>query len=1042
VSGEAAVKLRRRDPSRIDNARPLGDAWLLAAALGVAGIAALLLPHTRHSTAHEASISSLVAASTAASRPVEPRLSGGFGWAPLRSATRGAESDDDPTLASAIGTALQRARSESTPPARHAAGVAQLLAGRPRDALSSLSAAAESANEPRVWSDLAAALFETSTHYAAPELLADALAAADRALSFDDGFAEALFNRALIIERLGLRDDARHAWQRYLTADGTSGWSVEARQHLRTLAPEQSFLQVLDRDYERLCADASAVQALARHDPQEARARGEMELLGRWGRAVAKGDRSAAERQLRIVRELGGELARYNGDRMLERAVAAIDAADESMPAVLASAHADYDAGLQIFQARRPVEAEPILRRAAKAFERARSPMALRASFFAANTAFEQGRQDEAQRELQRLLAVAPAELLAFRAQLQWQLGSCHATGARWGEAIRFLDQATAAFERLGEVQNACEVRRIIAVIYDRIGDPATAWTHRVVALRGVGRQSDFALEKAVSSIAGAAMLRRKWQTAVSFLTLEIDVARRIHDDVQLADALLIRAAVRQRLPDLSGARADLADAEVVSGRSKDVAYGTYLRAARLRVRAMLADSGAEANAELTEVIGFYSTRSDRMQLPGLFLQRARALRKSGDSAGAVADLERGITELETHRGSLPQGEARWGAFHADEELFDEAIDLAMDDNDVARAFAFAERARARALLDSYGRPPSFDYRRLPAGTVVVEYAALPSQLVIFTSDASGIQAVSESYDRKNLDGETDALSRALESNDTVAAKQAAIALHPHLIAPIAPRLLGAKTVVFVPDALTATVPFSALVDSRGEYLLERYAIVVSPSAAVFAAAAERRRGMAAPRSVLVIANPEPGADADALAFVDAEAGRVSRAYGRADRLQNDEAQFEELSKRAASADVIHFAGHAIGDDSGFEPASIVLRDKGKERRIAVGEIARLRLPRTSVVVLAGCSTARGERRGSEGVMSVAHGFLTAGTPSVIATLWPISDAMSAELFPRLHARLAEGLSPAEALRAVQLESIHRGDIPASLWAALQDIGS
>jgi CHAT domain-containing protein len=75
-------------------------------------------------------------------------------------------------------------------------------------------------------------------------------------------------------------------------------------------------------------------------------------------------------------------------------------------------------------------------------------------------------------------------------------------------------------------------------------------------------------------------------------------------------------------------------------------------------------------------------------------------------------------------------------------------------------------------------------------------------------------------------------------------------------------------------------------------------------------------------------------------------------------------------------------------------------------------------------------------------VSSVAHGFLSAGAASVIATLWPIDDAAAARFFPRVHRRLARGVPPAEALRAAQLESMQRGDVPASLWAAVQNIGS
>lgn len=957
------------------------------------------------------------------SRSIEARITG-IAWAPLRAHVRGA------------------GRDLRVPDTQHETpGVTLLLDGRTREALATLTSTAQSTNDPRAWNDLAVAFHENAIRYQTPELFADALAACDQALSLDSRSSEALFNRALTIEKLGLRDDAREAWTRYLAAD-SGAWANEAQEHLQRLTPVTPFLQTVDRDFKRLANDAAAVHALARRDPQEARARAEMEILGRWGASAKKGDAADANAQLAIARELGRELTRIHGDRMLESAVATIDAAPDPVRTTLASAHADYAAGLKAFQNNHPVDAEPLLRRAADGFERAGSPMAHLAHFFTQNTIFEQGRHDEAAHELERLLRTAPAGFDAYRAQVLWQLGVCRAVKAEWGASMQLLEQSAVILDRLGEVQNAASVHRVMAVIYDRAGDPATAWKHRMIALRGAGLHSDLALEKAVSSVAGAAILRRKWQTAASFLTLEAGIARRIGDDVQLADALLLRAAVRGRLHDAAGARADLSDADAANGRAQDVAYHAYGRAAQSLVRAMLATSAKESASLLTESIDFESTKGDRVNLPGLFLQRGRARRRLGDARGAAADFERGMSEVELHRQSLPQGEARWGVFYSVEELFEEAIDLALQQNDATQAFAVAERARARSLLDVYDRAPRLDSRQLPSGTVVVEYAALPSRLAIFVADAQGISATTADCNRDVLTAEVDALSTALETNQTIASKRASAALFRRLVQPIAPRLLGATTVVFVPDSATATVPFNALVDERGDYLLQRFAILTAPSAALFEAATEHRREVRAPRSVLVIVNDDPGADADRLNSIDREAQQVSRAYRKAVVLQDENARLDMLTSGAASADVVHFAGHAVGDDSGFVPASIVLRDGTHPRRVEATELAHLRLPRTSVVVLAGCSTARGERRGPEGVISVARAFLAAGAPSVIATLWPIDDDDAATFFPRLHRRLAEGLSPAEALRSVQLESIQRGDVPPSLWAALQDIGS
>ena len=1003
-------------------------------------VLALTLVLLRGRQPADSSLASLVAASSPIERNVEPRLSGGFAWAPFRPHTRLGAPDHE--LAKAMATTLTRVRGEQTPSARHTTGVVQMLDGHPRDALTDLTNAAEAGNAPSIWNDLAAASYATAVQYDAPDLFADTLAACDRALSIDPQCPEALFNRALVIERLGLRDDAREAWERYLVTDSITEWASEAREHLRAVQPLIPFMDLLDRDYDRLSNDPSAVMLLARGDPQSARGYAWMEILGRWGEAVVHGDGRDAARHLGLARALGAAVSRINGDQMFTHVVAAIDRADAPMLAVLATAHVDYRAGIKAFQDKRPADAEPMLRRAATAFRLAQSPMELNAEYFAANTTFEQGRHDEAQKQLEDLLARGPREFPAYRAQVSWELGVCHTSRGAWGEAITMLQQSATAFERLGEVQNAGAVRRVLAFIYDRIGDPTTAWNQRMAALRGVGVRSSVPLEKAIVSIAYAAMLRQDWHTAESFLSLDIGIAHRLRDDVHVTEALLSRAEVRVRLQDLAGAAKDLAEGGAATARIKDPTYRDWGHTAGLWVRAMLTTSAPEAETLFTQAITFRATQSDPLFLPGLYLERGRARRRAGDAAGAAADFRSGIAQLETQRGSLPSGEARWGAFHGAEELFGEAIDLAISQNDATGAFAVAEAARARALIESYGRSPSLDYRTLPAGTTVIEYVALPSRLVIFTASRSGVRALATQCDLRTLATEVSALSRALRSDDTNAWKRAATTLHRRLVEPVTTQLLGSPTVVFVPDAATATVPFSALLDSRGASLLEDHAIVVCPSAAVYAVANERRRSAPTPKSVLVISNAQANTEGVHLDYVDGEADRVAHLYSKAVRLRDDAADFDDFAKRATASDAIHFGGHAIGDDSGLEPASIVLRQNGRERRIGVAEIATLRLPRTSVIVLAGCGTARGERRAAEGVISVAHGFLTAGVPSVIATLWPIDDEASAALFPRLHQRLAEGMAPAEALRAVQLDSIHRGDVPASLWAALQDIGS
>jgi CHAT domain-containing protein len=970
------------------------------------------------------------------SRAIEPRLSG-KAWAPFRETRRNSPRDTNK---------ISRERGDDETLTRYTTGVAELVGGRTGPALSNLAEAAENSNEPRAWNDLAAAYHEAWLRYDAPGLLAESLAAADRAITLDPGSPEALFNRALILEHLGLRDDARLAWQRYVVHESSSEWATEARSHLSTLQPLKPFLDRLDAAYDKVTSDPAVGAALTDTDPFGARAMGVVEVLGRWGAASMRGDAADADRHLRVARRLGDTLAARGGDLMLQNAVAAIDAADASTRVVLATAHAEYQNGMHAFQNRKPVDAESMIRHAANGFEQAHSPIALPARYFAACTVYEQGNRDGAEKEIESLMPLLRPQWPAWRAMLLKQLGNCHAARADWGSAIELLEQSAALFDELGETQNAAAVRRSLSFVYNRLDDPLTAWKYQIAALKGLGADSSLSsvqmLEKALTSIAQEAILRQKWQIALSFLDVQIEMARRIHDDLLLPDSLMIRAVVRDHLHDVAGAHADLSLANTSRGRSTDTAYAAYLRIAGLRASSMLSDTPPSlADTYLSEAITFLMSDGDRENIPGLLLLRARARRAAGNATGAMADLQRGITELEHDRQSLPEGVSRWGAFHSAENLFEEAVDLALSSNDVEAAFRFAERARARTLLENYAASPVLDYSRLPADILVVEYVSLPTRLIIFTVDKTGVRAETVKCDRESMSRDVDALSVALRHDDASSMQRLAAITRQRFIEPIAPQL-HAATVVFVPDRATATIPFSALSDSQGRYLIEDHAIVIAPSAAAYAVMNDRRQHMHTPRSALVVSAPAAADDEGALVFADSEARRVSQSYPSARRLRDEQAQFDELNASVSEAEVIHFSGHAIGDDRGFEPASIVLRQKGHERRLRAAEVAALHLRKTSVVVLAGCSTGRGERRAAEGVISVAHGFLSAGSPSVIATLWPIADDKSAMFFPRLHRRLAEGLSPADALRETQREAIRQGDIPPSLWAAVQDIGS
>ena len=208
--------------------------WMAVAAAVIIAVIAVPLLRRRDDT-----MSRLVSLAPASARVVEPRLSGGFAWAPYRGPMRAADSAADAELlklGGAAGDAIARAQRDHSEKAQHAAGVALVLVDQPAEAIDRLRISAEQLpNDVRVWSDLAAARYAAAVKLQRPSLLPEALAAADRALLIDPKSAEALFNRALILEHLGLTDEARKAWLRYLETDSSSSWATEARTRLGDL---------------------------------------------------------------------------------------------------------------------------------------------------------------------------------------------------------------------------------------------------------------------------------------------------------------------------------------------------------------------------------------------------------------------------------------------------------------------------------------------------------------------------------------------------------------------------------------------------------------------------------------------------------------------------------------------------------------------------------------------------------------------------------------------------------------------------------------
>jgi len=139
---------------------------------------------------------------------------------------------------------------------------------------------------------------------------------------------------------------------------------------------------------------------------------------------------------------------------------------------------------------------------------------------------------------------------------------------------------------------------------------------------------------------------------------------------------------------------------------------------------------------------------------------------------------------------------------------------------------------------------------------------------------------------------------------------------------------------------------------------------------------------------------------------------------------------------------IIHLATHGLLNSDYPELSGIVLSlvdHKGREQAgfLDLSEIYNLKLA-ADLVVLSACQTALGREIKGEGLIGLTRGFMHAGAPRVVASLWQVDDAATANLMREFYkAMLVEGMRPAEALRAAQTRTwTNDQELSPYYWAA------
>jgi CHAT domain-containing protein len=1031
----ATVHFEREEEQRRKKQLRIRPKWWLAAA--AAGVAIVSVPLAQRYLSEQSPVVILLNAAPREHRTVEPRLAG-FPWARLQAEQRGNGTPDHENLklGGAAGTVLDKVKGQTDPVSRHGAGLANLFIGRSRDAIATLEQAAAESKTASTWNDLAAARYVAAITDERTAQLPMALAAADRALQLDPRLPEALFNRALILEHMALRDQARAAWQAYLAVDSATGWAVEAREHMRRL-DERSERSDFPAALNRAAGDPRALDDLVRDFPRESHAWIEGPLLAEWAEAEDAGDRAVATERLALVRSLAAAVVRISGDGFAADAVAAIERSSGDSRLALVDGHRLFVAARLAYNQRRPAGEQ--FRTAQALFRRGNSPMADMASYYAASTLIDGNDGAAAHDALVAIATRLPVRYRALAAQIHWELALCASIAGDWGTTLREADTASTVFRALGEQTNVASVDGMAADALERMGATDSAWGRRIqaiAALRGETHRS----RRAVILHAAALGLEATDRTAAAEAVLDLVLEERGNRIVNLQTlAFTDRARLAERTGNVAVARRSLDQARSTAARIEDAGVREMALASIESGEAVLlgqSDPSAALPA-FDRAIAYFTAHHADALLANAYLQRARVNKRAGDGQAASSDYAAALREVGRQRRSVRDGGIGIAFADTATEIVEESIELHLAHGEVEAALAVAEGLpallRATSLHAATAEP-------LPQHVAAIRYVLLRDRMAIFCVSNSGVAVTSVRVDRRRLSSLITQFSGRLRRRAPLGEiRSDAAALHALLIAPLERLLAGKTELVIIPDREVHSVPFAALYDERRQqYLLDRYTIRIAPSVAGAAPVPLHARTPA-----VVIADPATPLGSR-LPASRREAEQIAAMHG-ATLIRGAEATVARFIEGAGRSALIHYDGHA---DSDFRESygALLLAPDGQDRGIlGSSEIARLALPHHPLVVLAACGSARGDTVHIAGMSTLARAFLDAGASEVVGTLWEIDDDTAGPLFLRIHERLRDGASPARAVRDAQTAMLQSTDErlahPAT-WAAVTVISN
>ncbi|MBI3121572.1 MAG: CHAT domain-containing protein, partial [candidate division NC10 bacterium] len=327
----------------------------------------------------------------------------------------------------------------------------------------------------------------------------------------------------------------------------------------------------------------------------------------------------------------------------------------------------------------------------------------------------------------------------------------------------------------------------------------------------------------------------------------------------------------------------------------------------------------------------------------------------------------------------------------------------------------------------------------LPEGSVLLEYFVTgQGRTILWTVDRGAVTVVSMPIGRQGVARLVQSFRELIASRERQDDTQRmAQSLFNQLVRP---GLRGRtfRELLIVPHDALHYLPFQALMSAPGRYLIQDAPLYYYSSASLMQFT--RAKAQAGAATLFALGNPDLQDPTLNLRFAEREVRAVADLFPDSVFLTRQEATKAKGLEHSPRHSLLHFATHAELDEA--DPLGSALRlapSTGDDGRLEVQEVFGLDL-HASLVVLSACETALGKLTRGDELTGLTRAFIYAGTPSIITTLWKVSDRASYELMRAFYEHLKAGRDKAAALRQAQLATLAKYPHP-YYWAAYQLTG-